>query len=176
MRTYLTVEEQTLKARARSVRWHIEVKDAGGTFRNLATYPGRNFCVSAECGETVDSNGMDAQLEVLREVFAISAAGLMQDSPLNRQFSPGNSYAPLIEIGREVKVIAEVLPADQTDAQVTDRLLFHGYIDKVNDEADPIRLECRDLSAKLQDTWVEKERVYALASNGGAFEIGRAHV
>lgn len=183
VRTPTAAETQVLAATGgRRALVRVKVKDSGGTFRDLSTYPGTNLVLGATFREDVDSAGLTGEVSLQREEEALSLAPLMEDSPLNRGFNPAASYAPLLALRREVQ-IERAIVADEVEPGAGDWVLaFHGYLDRVDSGGEAVALEARDLSAKLLDTFIEEERVYAHAQGANAlkglriFELGTAYV
>jgi hypothetical protein len=153
----------------RKTRVRVKVKDSGGTFRDLTTYPGLNLVLGCDWGEGVDSPGMDADIQLKRESEKISLAPLMTASPLNRAFAYPGSYAKLIDVAREVQIETATV-ADGVEPVLGDwSLQFHGYIDVTDAASGPnLTLRCADQQAKLRDTYIERERAYAFAQGGNA--------
>jgi len=160
----------------------VSVKDSGGTFRDLTTYPGQNLVNGASWREDIDSPGLAGEVTLAREVELLSLSPLMADSPLNKGFNPSASSAPLIDPGRELKIETAVVPDGMEPVSGDWQLVCHGYIDKVNWGQSPMTIEFRGLHAKLQDTFIETERVYAYAQGVNAtkgvriFETSTAYV
>jgi hypothetical protein len=170
MRAISAAEDAVLNATGgRRARLRVSVKDSGGTFRDLGTYPGRNLVQNATWGEDVDSNGMDADITLKRECEKISAAPLMTKSPLNLGFAYPGTYAPLIDLAREVKIEVAVLPEGIQPAAGDWKIAFQGYIDDINPGGkETMTVRCSGLEAKLRDTWIERERSYGFAQGGNA--------
>lgn len=181
MRTLTAADEVLLAAgHPRKTLVRVSVKDSGGTFRDLSTYPGSDFGLSASWKEDVDSNGLSADLQLRRADADVSLAPLMAESPLNRAWSPANPFAALVDLGREVKLewalCHDLMPPDSW------RVGFQGYVDAIEWADETLKVECRGLEALLMDTFIERERVYAFAQGAAAlkglfvFELARAYV
>lgn len=184
MRTLTAAEQQLLNpSGGRRELLRVKVKDAGATFRDLTSYPGMNFVVSASWKESVDSDGLDCDVSLKREdgldwefyntvsgnpPAGLSLAPLRTSSPLNLDFNPAGAYAPLLAPGREIQVETAIVPLDSTPAAGDWKLVFHGYVDNVDSGSDPITIQCRDLSARIKDTYIEEERVYSYAQGVNA--------
>lgn len=182
MRTIATGDSQILSASSqeRGARVRVSVKDAGGTFRDLTTYPEEDFVESVSWREDVDSPGATASVALKRAVGEKSVVPLHETSPLNKGWNPATAYAALLEIGREVKIEAGVT-RDLEATPDTWLEVFRGYVDTIDWAGESVQLECSDLFAKLRDTWIETERVYAHAQGASAtkgcrsFEPSRAY-
>lgn len=170
MRAISASEDALLTATGgQASHFRVKVKDSGGTFRDLSTYPGENLCLEATWKEDVDSPGMDANIVLKREVENTSLAPLKAASPLNLAFAYPGSYAPLLAIAREVQIEVAVVPDLVVPVSGDWKLAFHGYIDDVDPGAGShVMLRCSDLQAKLRDTWIERERAYAFAQGANA--------
>ena len=168
MRTISTAQDKVLTASNCALAQHVRVsiKDSGGTFRDLTTYPGVNLVDSVSWQEDIDSPHVTADVVLKREVDSLSLAPLMQASALNRGFNPAASYAALVALRREVKVETSTDAADATAGNWME--VFRGYVDTIDPAGgDTIRIGCRDLGALLMDSFIETERVYALGASGG---------
>jgi hypothetical protein len=86
----------------------------------------------------------------------------MEGSALNRNFAAPGSYAPLIDLGREVFVDWSISATELPSYVVG----FHGYIDSFNpaNGDGTIRITARGQYALALDTFIERERAYAFAT------------
>lgn len=169
MRAITTAQAAVLASGTQAEFVRLSVKDAGGTFRDLTTYPGFNAVrmVSWRAGINDPHATFDAQIE--RELFSLSLAPLMEDSALNRGFVPSNDYAPLLKLNREVKIEAAIVPMDSQPGAGDWMEVFRGRIDEIDSAAGPnIAISGRDLGGRLAQQYIKKERVYAFASVDGA--------
>jgi hypothetical protein len=164
MRTISTGFDTTSTERAERVR--VSVKDSGGTFRDLTTYPGFNAVDSVKWTESVDDPHATAEITLTHGIDLASLAPLMTSSPLNRGFVPTTAYAPLLDLNRELTIEVSVDPEDQTSGG-NYLAVFHGRIDTIDAGGDQISISCRDLGGKLADTFIETERAYSWAEVGG---------
>ena len=144
-------------------RVRVQVKDSGGTFRDLSTFAGPDMVVNASWTENVDSNGHDCSISLRRAVEKLSLSPFMQNSPLNRGFAFPGSYAPLVDLAREVKVEWSIAATEAAPAFV---IGFHGYIDSFNPASGSgeLSITARGQYALPLDTFIERERIYAHAS------------
>lgn len=78
------------------------------------------------------------------------------------------SEAPVF-VGRRIVIEAELQLPDISNTPAGLReTIFDGYIDELDWPSDEMVLVCTDKSAKLRDTWIERERVYCLAQGANA--------
>ena len=148
--------------------YRIQVKDSGGTFRDLSTYPGLDMIAELSWGEDLDSPGVSWSATLTREQESISLAPFMTNSPLNRGFNPAASYAALLQVGREMKVEYAIQAEDDPRA-LTWALAFAGYVDSVDSGgADDVKLAGRGLEAAIINAFAKRERIYAFAQGGNA--------
>lgn len=152
----------------------VLVRDAGGTFRDLATVAGFNLLRRVTWTESVDSPGMDADVELWRNLDAVSASPLHTTSPLNRAtpFDATTAVSALIDLNRQVR-IEWSLTGDAGDTPSWVRA-FEGLIESFSlDSGESMSFGCRGQHAELQDRLFEEEVVFAAASGGeaGAFRI-----
>lgn len=164
MRANSTARERLQYAQTNAVAQHlrVEVKDSGGTWRDLSSYPGFDAVLSAAWREGIDDPHATAEVTLLREQDGLSLAPLMQTSALNLDW--GNaSYAALLDLTRELRISIATVAADGPAPVSGDWMVcFHGRIDQIDAAAgETLRLTCRDLGGQLADAWIETERVYS---------------
>lgn len=76
---------------------------------------------------------------------------------------------PPVAVGRRILIELELMPADYAPSLAgVKATLFDGFIDEVSWPNDTLELVCTDKWAKLRDTWIEAERVYAYAQGANA--------
>lgn len=168
MRALSTGDEARL--RAGTYRARVEVRDTGGTWRDLSTLPTFNAIKSVAWGEDVDSPGLTASLTFFRNLDAISLSPLHDTSPVNRTtpFDPGGSFVALLAVNRRLRISWALLAeAGEVPSWV---VAFDGLVtsyDLSDDET--ISVECRGQFAELQDRFFEEEFVFAF---GGSLQAG----
>ena len=168
MRTISAAQAALIACGAMGQSVRVSIKDSGGTFRDLTTYPGINMLDKVTWQDGNDSPGATATVTLVREVDNLSLAPLNEVSALNLAFTPGGTYAPLLAVAREIKIETSTDPMDAA-APANWMTVFHGYVDKVDPgQGEQVTLECRDLSARVMDTFIEVERVYAIGSHSSA--------
>jgi hypothetical protein len=166
MRALGAAAQAIITAGALSQNVRVSIKDSGGTFRDLTTYPGENLVDKVDWTDSVDSTGATATVNLKREVEKLSLAPLMTASALNRGFNPAASYAALLAVGRMLKIEVSTDPMDKATANWIE--VFRGYVDTVDPGGEgEVTLQCRDESALLMDTFIETERAYAMFTYGG---------
>jgi len=183
MRTISTANSYLLQSDSgRSAAARVSVKDGGGTFWDLSTYPGENFVLSASWQEDIDSNGLTASVELYRGNELLSLSPLHETSPLNKQFSAGASYAALVVPGRDILIETAIVPDGLPASAWSWRESFRGKIDTVEFANEKVSLTCRDQVAVAMDAYIEVDRVYAFAQGVSAtkgcriFEPSTAYV
>lgn len=155
-------------------RVRVSVRDAGGTFRDLTTVAGFNAVRSVRWTESVDSPGMTADVELWRNLDAISFSPLHDASPLNRAtpFDAAAALSALVDLNRRLR-IEWALEADATAAP-TWHLAFDGLVESFSlDSGESMSIGARGQYAELQDRIFEEEYVFAI---GGALEAGAFRV
>lgn len=168
MRTPTAAQEAVLATTSRAERVRVSVKDAGGTWRDLTTYPGINMLDEVTWREDADSPHMTCDMKLRRDVGLLSLAPLRSGSALNRGFDPDAAYAPLLAVGRRFKVEMALVSVGHAPATNDWMLMFDGYIDTIDSAGDQVQLGGRDLGGKLADAWFEKEWTFANGESGGA--------
>jgi hypothetical protein len=164
----------------------VDVKDSGGTFRDLTTYPGENMVISASWGEAVDQPSLNGTVVLKREVELLSLSPLMDTSALNLAFNPSGTPAPLLFPKREIKIYTASLPDGVQPTAGDWKLAMHGQIDELDfGKPETVELKISDFNqAQLRDLLIERERVYAHADPADVdstkglliFELNRAYV
>lgn len=166
MRTISTDEQAIIDGSGRSEWCTVQVADATAAFQSLHTAAGFNCVHSVEWSESIDDVGQTATITLIREQHGFSIAPLMTTAPVNVGFVVGGSYSPLIAVAREIKILTLIQPADTSIGSGT--TLFHGVIDSIDVASDDkVVLTCRDLAAKIADTYLEEEYVFAFGADGG---------
>lgn len=167
MRT-ISADHAAILAGFQSTQVRIQVKDAGGTFRDLMTYPTFDALEEITWGEEVDSLGVQWSATLTREQAKISLSPFMAASPLNHNFDPATSATPLLQVGRLMKVEYSIQANGDPRAR-TWALAFQGYVEAINAGGrDTVSIEGRGLEAQLQNAYIERERIYAFAQGGNA--------
>lgn len=149
-------------------RVRVSVKDSGGTFRDLTSYPEDNFVIDVSVRDDIDSNGPTASITLQKAIEQKSLAPLMASSPLNLAFNPAASWSPLLALGRQVKIEVAVIPEGKPVQSGDWFEFFRGYLDSMDFGEDTITIACRDQVKQLQDVWIEDERVYAFCQGVNA--------
>lgn len=167
MRT-ISADAAAILAGVTSTEVRLQVKDAGGTFRDLMTYPTFDALEEINWGEELDGLGVQWSATLTREQAKISLAPLMAASPLNHNFDPASAAAPLLQVGRMMKVEYSIQAKGDPRAR-TWVLAFQGYIETINSGGrDSVTIEGRGLEAQLQNAYIERERIYAFAQGANA--------
>lgn len=171
MRTITADQQGVLNADSQSDHLRVWIKDSGGTFRDLTTYPGFNAVKSATWSDKVDSPHVTADITLIRELHKLSLAPLMTNSALNRGFNPSASYAALIALNREVKIEVAVVPMGRTPGAVDWMEVFRGRIDDFDQASSSgeVKISCRDLGGRLAQQYIKTELVYAYAQDGANY-------
>lgn len=170
MRTVSSTHEAVLDSATRFANTlvRVSVKDSGGTFRDLTTYPEDNFVLDVTVRDDIDSNGPVASVTLQKAIEGKSLAPLMEVSPLNLAFNPSGSWSPLLALGRMVKIEVALLPEGKPVQSGDWFEFFRGYLDSIDFGEDTITIACRDQVKLLQDVWIEDERVYAFCQGANA--------
>ncbi len=145
-------EEVVLEGRQYEIDLKIEIKDAGGTFKDYSDYLDLNLQDRAEITVDVDARIKQATIELIRE-------------------EQGNSIAPLlnsdIAVGRAVRITGARVAAGAGFSPTDYKPLFLGTVDEwghgavgSDEDSNSIKLVARDQLAKPQDRFVEVETQY----------------
>lgn len=163
---FRTTGERTL-LREPHVNYHLRVLVENGdgvmvvltdTSSAVLSAGGINWVDEWTVEANADAKVMSATFSLHRENDDFSLAPLMGGSSLNRKAD--NSYSPLIYAGRLFQIITAVT-YDQVAPVAGDwKEIIKGKIDKVNWQADPVTVECRDMGAFIQHAWIEEPVKY----------------
>lgn len=155
----ISTSQLALLKRHYKVAKRVQIKDSGGTWRNLSSLLNMDWVNSVQIKQDIDNPVATARIEL------VSGAGNLCISPLN-EISLVNklsgSYTPLIDIKREIKVEVQLV-TDIKYAPSSWLVVFWGYTDSVefNSRDNTVTINCRDLGARIQDTFIETERTYS---------------
>lgn len=162
MRTISAALEKTLSSSAYVGHPRVKVQNSAGSWIDMTALEGRNWLLGASWVESVDQPVGSANVEFVRTHRGLSLATLHETSKLNLV---GGSYSPLLQVGRELKIEVATKPKGVAPVDADYELHFHGVIDSVAWESDPVSVSCRDLGGKLQDLWIREELVYGSMIN-----------
>jgi hypothetical protein len=170
VRTITTQQQKVRDAGNQADHVRLSVKDLGGTFRDLTSYPGFNALKSVTWGERIDDPHATFDAELFREQFNLNLSPFRASSPLNHAFDPANSFAQLIALNREVKIEVAITPHGRKTPNAGDWMeVFRGRIDTLDPAAAgrTIRIGGRALSGRLAQQYIKQERVYSFAAVAG---------
>jgi hypothetical protein len=168
VRVISTAQQHVLDSGVQGEWCRLSVKDADGNWRDLTTWPGFNAVKSVSWKSAVNDPHGTFSATLLRELYQLSLAPLMQDSALNRAFDPGASYAPLIAPNRDVKIEVAITMIDTPPESGDWFQVFRGRIDTVNAASSTdVAISGRSQSGRLAQQYIKYERVYAFGADGG---------
>lgn len=155
MRTITTEQNEVLTRGKYKVEVRVEIEDSTATLVDVSSYEGQNWIRSVEISNDVDASVMTANIKLFARRYDLSMHPLDEASKINL---PSGSYAPFLDVRRQVRVLTATVPQDYTAVTADFELLFDGFIDMIPESGkkqNEINLECRDKGAVLQDTWIE---------------------
>jgi hypothetical protein len=159
MRAFATAEQALWSSHHFAVYVRCYIRDSGGTWRDMSSLLGDDWLEGVRLSAGIDDPVASADLSLSRAHNYISLAPLRTLSLANLVTG---AYSPLLCPGRFVRIDAGYgMPGG--GAPVQWRTLFVGIIDSVDWGSDPITIACRDLAARLQDSYLEEETVCAQA-------------
>ena len=167
MRTVSAAKQAILNGGNRAQHVKVEIKDAGGSWRDMATYPGFDSVEEVSWTESLDDGVASAEFSFIKELDGLSLAPLMDSGP-NKGFNPGAATSPLIAINREIRISSATVPGDVTPVSGDFEVFFHGRIDSYDASGETVSVAARDLAGQIQDTWIEVERVYSAGFVSGS--------
>ena len=136
----------------------IEMEDGNGIRRDLTDLDGIDVVDSATVTDSVDNAVQTASLSLLREQINLSIANLRTDTKLNlTDVDNVTSYTALVDINRDVEILAARVPLGIRASGVDWQSVFRGTVDKIDWGSEAVKVECRDLGGILVDTYIEEE-------------------
>lgn len=168
MRTITAEQNAALVSRSRGFRLRVSVHDSTGFWRDLTNLNGFSVLRSLSWGESVDDPHLTASIVLSLQSYEVNVSPFVGSSPLNKSWDASAAINTLIDLRRQVKIEVQFGAADVADpgAWMT---CFHGRIDSFAVDGEQLAMECRDLSGTVQDTFIERERVYGLGTPKGTF-------
>lgn len=173
MRTVLTGELAQAQSYTSDYYAKLEVQNASGTWIDVGAALGSHWIVNVTWGETVDTVVSQATMTLVQRVGTASLAPLLSSSVLN--VDDADAYAPLLEIGRLVRLSTATMAFAVSLDTAKYREVFTGRVDDVSgmdgpDLRGPITLTCSDLGGWLMDMQIETADVSYGSDAGVALE------
>ncbi|PZR07082.1 MAG: hypothetical protein DI536_28925 [Archangium gephyra] len=165
-----TISATAAAARAAGVQAdfvRVLVKDAGGTWRDLTTYAGANAVKTVAWAESVSEPHRTADVTLVREFFKLSFSPWISASAINKGFVHTASSDALLQLNREFRIEAAVVPVGREPGAGDWLEVFRGRIDTIDPAGDALKFGGRDLAGRLADQQIKKELVYSLAVHSG---------
>lgn len=155
MRTKTAQDNAVLSSNAHSSIVTVNVYDStGSTFKTI------DESTVVEINEDLDSP-RTLTVKVLRQRGRFSLSPLVTTS-----FNPYYTTESRIAVGRRVLVQVQTsIEGRDVGSLLT---VFDGFIDEIRWPDDEMEFSATDRMGKLRDTWIERERVYGLATGAGA--------
>ncbi len=157
---YVSDAEIDFLLTAPAITHHARVLIAGpdGVMRDYSTRDNINWIHSLEWEGNIDAPVGTATVKLLREAGnGWSLAPLRTDSSYNlipyvaADLSAG--VGPSVDAGRRIVIYTASVPMGDDPSDTDWRLVFEGFIDKFDWDANPVVLYCRDKGAAIVDTW-----------------------
>jgi hypothetical protein len=172
MRTITAAQQRVLDSGVQGEHVRVRVKDGGGTFRDLTTWPGFNAVKQVSIKAAINDPHMTCDVALARELFDLSFSPFVEDSALNRNFDPGASFTALLAVTREFKVDVAIVEMDSQPESGDWMEIFHGRIDEIDAARGPeVTITGRDMGGRLAQQYIKRERVYAFATDGGMVSL-----
>lgn len=172
MRTITAAQQAVLDSGVQADFVRVSIKDSGGTFRDLTTYPGYNAVKSVTWSEKIDDPHMTCEVVLLRELHRLSLSPFMTASALNKGFDPSASFAALIALAREVKIEVAIVAMGKRPASGDWFEVFRGRVDTFDAaNGKDLQFSCRGLAGRLAQQFIKVEYVYAFAADGSSVTL-----
>ncbi|MFW6030447.1 MAG: hypothetical protein ACOCRO_09375, partial [Halanaerobiales bacterium] len=135
------------------VHLNVSIEDVNGNLVDITDLDGVNWVSSLEGSSDIDNMVETCTIELNREKYNRSLSKFKEDSEYNED-------GAFIELEREV-VIQTAITEPGIDPKSEDWVvIFWGFIDDISLSSSPMRVECSDLSGRLQRTHIKDERRY----------------
>jgi hypothetical protein len=166
MRTPTTSQQAILNGSTQSDWVRVKVKDAGGTFRDLTTYPGFNAVKAVHWREKIEDPHMTASITLARELYKLSLSPFVAGSALNKGW--GSSANQLLALNREIVIEVAIVAADKQPGTGDWWTVFYGKIDTLDAASGyDIEITARDLAGRMAQQFIKTEKVWAYFDDGG---------
>ncbi len=136
----------------------VFVDDSVGDPQQLTDFVPSDPTMTVEIEETVDDH-RHATITLQRQ------QGFYSLAPLVTNLIAG---VPVTALARRIQMDVAIQPANGDIDVGVSQTTFLGYIDRIEWPDDQMVLHCSDQSAKLRDTFIERERVYGLCTGANA--------
>lgn len=168
MRAISTAQQGVLTAGNQAEFVRVSIKDGGGTFRDLTSYPGFNSVRNVTWGETIDNPHQTFTVDLIREMYGFSLSPFVAGSPVNTGFVPGGTFSPLIALNREVKIEVAIVPMGMQPSSGDWFEVLRGRIDTLDaGSTTNVNIAGRGLSGRLAQAYIKQDLVYSFAADGG---------
>lgn len=162
-RSFSTSQEDVLNSKKYDVLTLLEVEDSTGAFVDIGTLGGANWLEGARWDWDIDRPVPEITLKIRRDQgpsTGESLAPLDEDSTFNR--NAASAYAPLLDVGREIRFYTATLAAGSAAPATSDfDWVFQGEIDDVKWPKSPIEVVARTkIMSRLNDQWIETVTEY----------------
>lgn len=166
MRTLSASQQAIWNSGSQSEFVRVSIKDSGGTFRDLTTYPGFNAQKAVTWSEKIDNPHMTCEVILHREMYRYSLSPFVSNSAINKGFNPLTASSPLIALNREVMIEVSIAPYGRAPTEWME--VFRGRVDTLDAaQGYDVRLSCRSLAGRMAQQFIKTELVYSYASVSG---------
>lgn len=166
MRTLSASQQAIWNSGSQSEFVRVSIKDSGGTFRDLTTYPGFNAQKAVTWSEKIDNPHMTCEVILHREMYRYSLSPFVSNSAINKGFNPLAASSPLIALNREVMIEVSIAPYGRAPTEWME--VFRGRVDTLDAaQGYDVRLSCRSLAGRMAQQFIKTELVYSYASVSG---------
>lgn len=168
MRTISAAQQAVLDSGQQADWTRVSIKDAGGTYRDLTTWPGFNAVMHVDRGEDINAPDATASVGLKRELFKLSLSPFVGNSALNKGFDPAGAFGALIFVNRSLKIERAVMPFGRAPSSGDWFNVFEGTVMDFDVVGYGIQLNCRAApSARLSQQYIKLERLYSYATVAG---------
>lgn len=164
MRTLTAAQTALLSGSIKKHAINIYLLDTDSTWRNLSNLEGFDFVQNVQISTNIDNPVTTANITLITKMFHFSLCPEIANK-INTDSS--GSASALIRLNAQIKITTATVAEGVTPVTADWNNIFQGYITKIDMGANgkTLQLECRDLGAQLQDTFIIDEAEYGNSSD-----------
>ena len=100
------------------------------------------------------------------DISIITGSKYLSINPFNQDSAIYDKYGEVLRLYKRIRILVKLVYNFEPQDWIN---IFEGYIDKIEVSNEGINISCRDLGGRLQDTWIEEERVYGSDSGSPVY-------
>jgi hypothetical protein len=159
MRTLTAGQTALLSGSIRKHAMNVYILDTDSVYRNLSNLEGFDFVQNVQISTDVDNPVSTANITLVTKMFHFSVCPEIANK-IN--LNAAGSASALLRLNAQIKITTATVAEGVIPAAGDWQNIFEGYITKIDASSNgkTLSLECRDLGARLQDTFIMSENSY----------------